>query len=84
MQTLMNSIVVPVVDRNGRKIDERQFVNTPWAELFPDEKFIVIDWTSDSAIEVEDLTQPVEYDGDTVLRLLTLGDQPSSVGRRLV
>jgi hypothetical protein len=63
---LNNQISAAVLDKNGRKIDEREFVNTPFTHLFPEDEFVVIDWLANNTIErpeEDELTQPVTYDG---------------------
>jgi hypothetical protein len=63
---LNNQITAAVLDRNGRKIDEREFVNTPFADLFPKDEFVIIDWLANSTAErpwEEELGQPVTYNG---------------------
>ena len=61
---LNNQISVAVLDKNRRKIDEREFVNTPFAHLFRQDEFVVIDWLANSTTErpeEAELSQPVNY-----------------------
>jgi hypothetical protein len=45
---LNNHISAAVLEVNGRKIGEREFVNTPFAQLFPKDEFAIIDWLANS------------------------------------
>jgi hypothetical protein len=65
MDKLNNSVTVPVVDQLGRVVDEREFVNIPFAELYPDDDFVVIDWVAadDERPSEQILVTPVEHDG---------------------
>lgn len=63
---LDNQVSAAVLDKNGRKIDEREFANTPFAQLFPQDEFVVIDWLANSTTErpeEAELSQPVTYNG---------------------
>jgi hypothetical protein len=55
---LNNHISAAVLDRNGRKIGERDFVNMPFAHLFPQDEFVVIDWLANSIRERRRGTRP--------------------------
>lgn len=63
---LNNSITVNIVDKSGRKIDDRAMVNTAYAELY-NEPFIIIDWKGDKDVKpsVDEIMSPVEYKGIT-------------------
>ncbi len=53
---------VPIIDELGRKIDERTMLNIPFVELFPDEPFVIIDWTANGhKPSTEQLSQPIFY-----------------------
>lgn len=63
---LNNQISAGVLEVNDRKIDEREFVNTPFARLFTDDEFVIIDWLANSTTErpeEAELSQPVTYNG---------------------
>ena len=63
---LDNQISAAVPEKNGRKIDEREFVNTPFTHLFSQDEFVIIDWLANSTTarpEEEELGQPVTYNG---------------------
>jgi hypothetical protein len=66
MKKLDNRVTVPVVDRFGYLVEEQEYRNTPLAELYPDEKVILVQWTAEqdnTRPSVEELSMPVEYEG---------------------
>jgi len=66
MKPLKNKQVATVVDKNGRFVEEIEIRNAPVMELYPQEKFILIQWMgegdSNRPTEAE-LAAPVEYNG---------------------
>jgi len=70
MKKLDNRVTVPVVDRFGYLVEEQEYRNTPLAELYPDEKVILLQWTAEhdnSRPSVEELSMPVEYEGQNYI-----------------
>lgn len=63
---LNNKMIVPVVDRYGYHVDDREITNAPLPELWPDEKAVFIQWTAgNDKPEAADLRNPIVYQGVT-------------------
>ena len=60
---LQNLLTIDVVDTDGKKVDQREYPNTPLAELYPDEPVVIIDWLANTDVRptLDELALPITY-----------------------
>lgn len=65
MQKLQNSMIVDVVNKFGKKLDEIKLRNTALAELYPGKRIIQIQWISKDYPKptLEEILTPIQYGG---------------------
>jgi len=91
MEQVSTQSEVRIFDRDGKELilpngyadlSPRTLQNIPWAQLFPDEPVVLIDWMAGhrQRPKVEDLREGVEVDG---VRYLPFGHGTGSVKRGL-